>query len=94
MTPETRASAINIGNPVNFEKAKRGIVDLNGRVEQVTDAEIREAKIKIDHSGIGSEPASAATLAGLKKLVVQKFIRPDENVVCILTGNILKDPAM
>lgn len=94
MQPDTRASAINIGNPVNFEKAKRVILDLNGRVEQVTDIEIKEAKVQIDHSGIGCEPASAATLAGLKKLVTQKFVRANETVVCILTGNVLKDPIM
>lgn len=94
MQADTRASAINIGNPVNYEKAKRVIQDLNGRVEQVTDAEIKEAKLQIDHTGIGCEPASAATLAGLKKLVAQKFIRPDEVVACVLTGNVLKDPVM
>ena len=94
MHPDTRASAINIGNPVNFEKAKRVISDLNGRVEQATDAEIKEAKIQIDHSGIGCEPSSAATLAGLQKLVAQKFVRPDEVVACVLTGNVLKDPVM
>jgi threonine synthase len=94
MQAETRASAINIGNPVNYEKAKRVIQDLNGRVEQVTDAEIKEAKLQIDHTGIGCEPASAATLAGLKKLVNQKMIHPDELVACILTGNVLKDPVM
>jgi threonine synthase len=94
MHPDTRASAINIGNHVNFEKAKRVIVELNDRVEQVTDVEIKEAKIQIDHCGIGCEPASAATLAGLKKLVAQKYVRSDETVVCILTGNVLKDPVM
>lgn len=94
MQADTRASAINIGNPVNYEKAKRVIQDLNGRVEQVTDAEIKEAKIQIDHTGIGCEPASAATLAGLKKLVAQKLVRSDELVACILTGNVLKDPVM
>ncbi|MES2503772.1 MAG: threonine synthase [Myxococcota bacterium] len=91
---ETKASAINIGMPVNFTKAKRVISDLNGRVEQVNDEEIREAKRVIDHSGIGCEPASAASLAGLKKLVDQKFVKSHDTVVCILTGHVLKDPVM
>ncbi|MEI6790097.1 MAG: pyridoxal-phosphate dependent enzyme, partial [Myxococcaceae bacterium] len=85
---------INIGNPVNFEKAKRVILDLNGLVEEVTDAQIKEAKQQIDLSGIGCEPASAATLAGLKKLMIQKLVKPNESVICILTGHVLKDPVM
>lgn len=57
----------------------------------VTDAEILAAKAQIDRSGIGCEPASAATLAGLQKLVAEKTITKDETAVCILTGNLLKD---
>ena len=91
---DTRASAINIGNPVNFEKAKRVILELDGLVEEVSDSQIKEAKQQIDLSGIGCEPASAATLAGLTKLVSQKLIQSTELAVCILTGHILKDPVM
>ncbi|MBL4818619.1 MAG: threonine synthase [Deltaproteobacteria bacterium] len=90
----TRATAINIGQPVNYSKAKRIIKALNGLVEEVSDAQIKEAKAQIDQSGIGCEPASAATLAGLKKLVLAKEIKAKESVALILTGNILKDPVM
>lgn len=94
MKPDTRASAINIGNPVNYPKAKRVIQDLNGLVAEVTDQQIKEAKIQIDHSGIGCEPSSAATLAAVKKLVEQKSIHPNESIACILTGHVLKDSIM
>src|SRR3989338_8323466 len=91
---DTRASAINIGNPVNFEKAKAVIVELEGCVEEVTDAQIKKAKQQINQSGIGCEPASAATLAGVFKLVSRKIVKPTDCVVCILTGHLLKDPSM
>jgi threonine synthase len=58
----------------------------------VTELEIAQAKAEIGAEGIGCEPASAVTLAGLKKLVKQKFVKPDESVVLVLTGNLLKDP--
>ncbi|HXR66266.1 MAG TPA: threonine synthase [Ktedonobacteraceae bacterium] len=91
MHAETVASAIKIGNPVSYERARRVIEESNGLVEEVTDAEILEAKAIIDRSGIGCEPASAAALAGSKKLVARGIIRRDERVVAILTGNMLKD---
>lgn len=89
---ETIATAIKIGNPVNYLKAARAIRWTDGVVEQVTDQEIMDAKALIDGQGIGCEPASACSLAGTRKLVEQGVIRPDETVVGILTGHILKDP--
>jgi threonine synthase len=88
---ETVASAIKIGNPVSYERARRIIAESNGLVEQVTDDEILAAKAVIDRSGIGCEPASAAALAGAKKLVQRGIIRRDERVVAVLTGHMLKD---
>ncbi|HYI13707.1 MAG TPA: threonine synthase [Thermoanaerobaculia bacterium] len=89
---ETVASAIRIGDPVSYEKAVTAIRETDGVVEQVTDAEILAAKREIDMMGIGCEPASAATLAGVHKLRAAGVIREGERVVCILTGHILKDP--
>jgi len=89
---ETVATAIRIGNPVNYEKAKKSIEFTNGVVEVVSDREILLAKKDIDNSGIGCEPASASTLAGLRKLVNKGIIKKDEMVVLILTGSLLKDP--
>lgn len=88
---ETVASAIRIGDPVNFPRAVRAIHNTNGIVADVSDHEIMAAKRAIDAAGIGCEPASAATLAGLKKLIGQGHIKPSDDVVCILTGHILKD---
>lgn len=88
---QTVATAIKIGNPVSFTRARRVIEESNGIVEEVTDEEILAAKAVIDRAGIGCEPASAATLAGLRKLVAQGTIKRDERVVGILTGNLLKD---
>ena len=90
--PDTLASAIKIGNPVSWKKAFKAIKSSNGTVEQVSDQEILDAKAVIDSSGIGCEPASAASLAGIKKLRDGGTIKRAEKVVCILTGNILKDP--
>lgn len=89
---ETVASAIRIGNPVSFIKAKKVIIESNGIVEEVTDQEILDAKAIVDSSGIGCEPASAATVAGIKKLISKKIINKRDTVVGILTGHILKDP--
>ncbi len=90
--PETLASAIKIGNPVSWKKAAKAIRDTNGVVESVSDQEILDAKAVIDSSGIGCEPASAASLAGVRKLHLAGVIKEDESIACILTGNILKDP--
>ena len=89
---ETVASAIRIGAPVSWDRAVEAIRTTNGVVEQVTDAELMAAKREIDEMGIGCEPASATTLAGLKKLRAAGIIGPRETVVCVLTGHILKDP--
>ncbi len=89
---ETIATAIRIGNPVNFEKAKRSIIFTKGIVEEVTDREIMLAKKQLDSLAIGCEPASAASLAGAKKLVEKGIIKENDTAVLILTGNLLKDP--
>ncbi len=88
---QTIATAIKIGDPVSYARARRVIEESNGVVEEVTDEEILAAKTAIDRSGIGCEPASAATLAGARKLVEHGIIKQDEFVAGILTGNLLKD---
>jgi threonine synthase len=90
--PETLASAIRIGNPASWRKAVRVIENTGGTVEQVSELEIAVAKAEIGADGIGCEPASAVTLAGLKKLVTSGFVKRQETVVLILTGHLLKDP--
>jgi threonine synthase len=92
VTAETIASAIRIGDPVSYEKAVVAIRETNGVVEEVTDAEIVHAKREIDRLGIGCEPASAATLAGVHKLRTAGVMREGERIACVLTGHILKDP--
>ena len=89
---ETRATAIRIGNPASWKKAVHVLEATGGACEQVTEAEIAQAKAEIGAAGIGCEPASAVTLAGLKKLVKQGFVKPQESVVLVLTGHLLKDP--
>jgi threonine synthase len=90
--PETVATAIRIGDPVSWDKAAAEIRATRGVVEQVSDAELMAAKREIDRAGIGCEPASAATLAGFRKLVAAGIIRDSDRVVCVLTGHLLKDP--
>jgi threonine synthase len=91
--PETIATAIRIGNPVNGPKALRAIRNSGGTAESVTDQEIVEAQLFLARlEGIGVEPASAASLAGLKKLVEAGEVERDEVVVCVATGNLMKDP--
>jgi threonine synthase len=89
---ETRATAIRIGNPASWRKAARVIEQMGGWCEQATEQEIALAKAEIGAEGVGCEPASAVTLAGLKKLVKQGRVLPGERVVLILTGHTLKDP--
>jgi threonine synthase len=89
---ETRATAIRIGNPASWKKAAHALEATGGACEQVTEVEIARAKAEIGTEGIGCEPASAVTLAGLKKLVKQGFVNREETVVLVLTGNLLKDP--
>ncbi len=90
--PETLATAIKIGDPVSWPKALLEITTSGGVVERVTEQEIADAKAVIGASGIGCEPASAATLAGIKKLTAAGVIAHDADVVAVLTGNVLKDP--
>ena len=89
---ETMATAIRIGSPASWKKAVRVLEATGGTVEQVSEVEMALAKAEIGADGIGCEPASAVTLAGLKKLVEQGFVKKNESVVLILTGNLLKDP--
>jgi threonine synthase len=91
MQATTRATAIRIGNPASWRKAARVIRQTGGSCEQVSEAEIALAKAEIGQEGIGCEPASAVTLAGLKKLVRQGKIHSSETVVLLLTGHTLKD---
>jgi threonine synthase len=88
---ETMATAIRIGNPASWKKALRVINESEGTVEQVSEIEIAIAKAEIGAEGIGCEPASAVTLAGLKKLVKSGFVKPNKSVVLVLTGHLLKD---
>jgi threonine synthase len=88
---ETRASAIRIGNPASWRKALRILKATGGCCEQVSEAEIALAKAEIGAEGIGCEPASAVTLAGLKKLLAQGSVAREESVVLFLTGHTLKD---
>ena len=90
--PETLATAIKIGDPVSWPKALREVHETGGLVEKVSEQEIADAKATIGRCGIGCEPASAATLAGIRKLVAAGRIAPEEHVVAVLTGHVLKDP--
>ena len=90
--PETLATAIKIGDPVSWPRAERAIRRTRGAVEYAHECEIADAKAVIGRCGFGCEPASAATLAGIKKLVARGEIQPGQRVVGILTGNVLKDP--
>jgi threonine synthase len=90
--PVTLATAIRIGNPVSWKKARRAIDHTNGVVETVSEQEIADAKAQIGADGIGCEPASAATLAGIKRLVQSGMITKSDRVIGVLTGNLLKDP--
>ena len=90
--PETLATAIKIGDPISWPKAEFELETAGGVVERVSEQEIADAKAQIGSAGIGCEPASAASLAGLKKLVKSGVIARDADVVGILTGNVLKDP--
>ena len=91
-SPHTIASAIEISRPVNLKKCLRAIDVCNGIVMAVSDDDIRDAKALIGKFGLGCEPASAATVAGLKYLLADGTIGKDERVACVLTGHQLKDP--
>ncbi len=89
---ETLATAIRIGNPASWRKAVRVLEVTGGACEQVSEEEIALAKAEIGSEGLGCEPASATTLAGLKKLLRQGSVSPKDTVVLLLTGHVLKDP--
>jgi threonine synthase len=89
--PHTLATAIKIGAPVSGKKASRAVQETGGRVITVSEQEIADAKAMIGRDGIGCEPASATTVAGIRKLVSDGFIKKDERVVAVLTGHLLKD---
>jgi threonine synthase len=89
--PQTLASAIKIGAPVSWPKAWRAVQETGGSVITVTEQEIADAKAVIGRDGIGCEPASATTVAGIRKLVSERAIKEDETVVAVLTGHLLKD---
>jgi threonine synthase len=89
--PQTIATAIRIGNSANWKKARRSLEWTNGLVEAVTDEEISEAKLMLARDGVGCEPASAATVAGIRKLRAAGKIERNADVVAVLTGHQLKD---
>lgn len=89
--PQTLATAVKIGAPVSWKKALRAVVWTNGRVLSVSEQEIADAKAVIGRDGVGCEPASATTVAGLRKLVADGTVGADEDVVAVLTGHVLKD---
>ncbi len=91
--PETVATAIRIGAPVNAEKALVAIRATGGTAAAVTDDEILRMQQDLARmEGIGVEPASAASVAGIRKLAEQGLIDKDERIVCVVTGHLLKDP--
>ena len=91
VTAETRATAIRIGNPASWRKAVAVLKSTAGACEDVSEEEIASAKAELGADGIGCEPASAASLAGLKRLVRSGFVKQTESVVLVLTGHMLKD---
>jgi len=91
-SPHTCASAIEISRPVNLKKCLRAIEQTDGVVRKVPDEEILDAKAVIGKYGLGCEPASAATIAGLRHLRTEGIIGADDRVACVLTGHPLKDP--
>ncbi|MGQ0702905.1 MAG: threonine synthase [Gemmatimonadales bacterium] len=89
---ETVASAIRIGHPASWDRAVRAVQETNGVVLAVSDEEILGAQAAINRAGVGCEPASAASVAGARRLVTDGTIAPTASVVAILTGHMLKDP--
>ena len=91
--PETIATAIRIGAPVNAEKALRAIRETGGTALSVTDDEILAMQRDLARKeGVGVEPASAASVAGIKKMAEEGLLDKDERIVCVVTGHLLKDP--
>jgi len=94
VTPETVATAIKIGDPASWDRAVRTMRATDGVVLAVPDGEILDAKAVIDRSGVGCEPASAASVAGVRRLVQAGVIATDARVAAVLTGHVLKDPGI
>jgi threonine synthase len=90
--PQTLATAIKIGAPVSWRKSLRAVLRSQGQVIAVSEQEIADAKAMIGRDGIGCEPASATTVAGIRKLVAAGHIGAREDVFAVLTGHLLKDP--
>lgn len=90
--PRTLATAIKIGAPVSWQKSLRAVLESHGQVIIVTEQEIADAKAVIGRDGIGCEPASATTVAGIRKLIAAGCIERDDSVIAVLTGHVLKDP--
>jgi threonine synthase len=93
-SPETVATAIRIGAPASWDRAMRAIRETNGHVTAVSDEQIMEAKREIDAAGVGCEPASAASVAGVRQMVSRGIVKETDRVVAVLTGHLLKDPAV
>lgn len=91
---ETLATAIRIGDPASWDRAVRTIRETDGHVLAVSDDEILAAKAEVDAAGVGCEPASAASVAGVRRLVAEGRIRRGDRVVAVLTGHVLKDPGI
>jgi threonine synthase len=91
---ETVATAIRIGDPASFHRAVHAIRETDGVVLAVTDEEILEAKAAVDGCGVGCEPASAASVAGVRDLIRRGLMAPEQHAVAVLTGHILKDPGI
>lgn len=91
---DTVATAIRIGDPASWDRAVSSIRETDGVVTSVSDAEILEAKAVIDRSGVGCEPASAASVAGVRQLTERGVIGRNQRVVAVLTGHLLKDPGI
>jgi threonine synthase len=89
--PQTLASAIKIGAPVSWKKALRAVLQSGGEVTTVSEGEIADAKAVIGRDGIGCEPASATTVAGIRKFLASGVIKSSDDVVAVLTGHVLKD---
>jgi len=92
--PETIATAIRIGAPASWDRAVRTIRETHGVVACVSDEEILEAKAVIDAAGVGCQPASAASVAGVRQLRATGVIHADDRVAAVLTGHLLKDPGI
>ena len=89
---DTVATAIRIGDPASWDRATQVIRQTDGVVLAVSDEDILAAKRVIDEAGVGCEPASAASVAGVRQLVAAGTIKKDAQVVAVLTGHLLKDP--